>query len=162
MVKKITQKRLENIALYYLERYSSSAANLRKVLKRRVQKDILKGAESPEEAPMWIDEIVKKMQSFGYINDELYKETLINKLKNQGKSTKQIMLKLHEKGLSTEFEKNPDDEYNQALIFIKKKKIGCYRLEAKEDFAKKDMQKMALAGFSYSVIKQVLEINEID
>ncbi len=158
MVKKITHKRLENITLYYLERYSSSRANLRKVLKRRIAKDVLKGAENPSESVEWIEKIIQRMVDLGYVNDELYKESLINKLKNQGKSTKQIKLKLLEKGLQTDFVTNEDEEYEQALIFIRKKKLGHYRKDKYKEYIKKDMQKMALAGFSYSVIKRILEI----
>ncbi len=158
-MKKITYKRLENIALYYLERYSSSSANLRKILKRRIQKDIIKGAEPVEQAAEWIENIITKMQNLEYINDERYKENLINKLKNQGKSTKQIKVKLLEKGLNTDFETSDDDEIQQALLFIKKKTIGPYRQNNSQEMWKKDMQKMALAGFSYSAIKRVLKID---
>ena len=162
MTKKITQKRLENIALYYLERYSSSSENLRTVLRRRLRKEELKGAEVPQEAQEWVDKVVLRMQELSYINDEQYKEGLVRRLKEQGKSARQIRLKLHEKGVDGEFASTSEDEYEQALIFLRKKKLGFYRGETREEYKQKDLQKLALAGFSYSTAQQVLALDSAE
>ena len=68
-VKPVTQKRLMNIALYYLGRYESSAGNLRRLLKRRVAKAAMKGADVPDESAEWIESVEAEMKREGYAND---------------------------------------------------------------------------------------------
>lgn len=57
--RKITPERLKNIALYYLERFDSSADNLRRVLSRRVFDH---ARENPDfdrrQAEAWIEDII--------------------------------------------------------------------------------------------------------
>ena len=54
-----TKARLRNIALYYLERFESSEDNLRAVLRRRIDKYAFFDKEyNPEQAYLWVDEIV--------------------------------------------------------------------------------------------------------
>ena len=57
MAKKITEKRLYNIALYYLSRYEATTGKVRDVLKRRLMTAERRGEEIPNEAPAWIEKI---------------------------------------------------------------------------------------------------------
>ena len=104
--KSITTKRLENIAVYYLSKYDSSSANLKAVLKRRVEKARLKGAGVPENEDEVIDEITSKMVRLGYIDDSRFKENLIRRLGQAGKSRAQIMQKMIKAGMSVTIHKS--------------------------------------------------------
>ena len=48
--KPATQERLRKAALYYIDRYATSAANLREVLMRRVRRSVRLHGTDPEEA----------------------------------------------------------------------------------------------------------------
>ena len=59
---KATSNRLERVALHYLERYSSSSENLRRVLMRRVERSARAHGTDREEGAAAIDAIVTKFQ----------------------------------------------------------------------------------------------------
>ena len=147
--KKLTEKRLENIAVYYLSRYDSSSANLANVLKRRAVKEKDKGAEVPENICDIIQNIIDKMQKAGYVNDERYAENMLRRMSKSGKSRTQIALKAKEKGVDVDL--SDFDEEEAAKIFVHKHNLGV-----KAENFKKDMAKMARAGFSYSAASKSL------
>ncbi|MEK9831758.1 MAG: RecX family transcriptional regulator, partial [Rhodospirillaceae bacterium] len=53
-----TEERLRKAALSYIDRYATSAANLRDVLMRRVRRSVRLHGTDPEEAAAWADAIV--------------------------------------------------------------------------------------------------------
>ena len=166
MVKKITQKRLENIALYYLQRYESSTSKLRDMLKRRVLRAKMQLGELPNEAPKWIEDIVQRMQELGYVNDKRYAQNTFRRLQNSGKSTRFIAGKLKQSGISAdtinelvEEQENTTDEMdlNAAQRLVRKKKLGYLRpMEEQELMHKKDLAVLGRAGFSYEIASQAL------
>ena len=160
--KKITYKRLENIALYYLNRYESSSNNLIKILTRRIDKALKFHEFDRDEAISWAKAITEKMQSYGYIDDKRFIENQIKTLSYKGFSKRMIAQKLMLKGAIREDIDNALannealDDYDLALNFAKKKKIASFaRGEITPEQKQKDMMKMARQGFSYDVIKKV-------
>ena len=150
-MKKITHQRLKNIALYYLERYDASSQKLRTVLKRRLLKAKLE-QPVPNEAPLWIEEIIQEMMQLGYLNDKRFAENLVRRLSEGGKSRTFIRTKLKLAGINDKMmnESLCDiDELEQARKMIQKKHLG-------NDF-KKDLAKLARAGFSYEIAQEALE-----
>ncbi len=159
--KKITYKRLENIALYYLNRYESSTANLVAVLTRRIDKALKFHEFDREEAVSWAIQVAEKMQSYGYIDDKRYIENQVRILSNKGNSKKMIKQKLIAKGClreDVEAGLSEDiDDYQLAMRFAEKKKIGPFaKREVTPEQRQKDMMKMARQGFSYDVILRLL------
>ncbi len=150
--KSITTKRLENIALYYLSKYDSSAENLKAVLKRRVEKARLKGADVPENASEVIEEITAKMVRLGYIDDSRFKENLLRRLGQAGKSRAQIMQKMIKAGVRDDEALADYDEDEAAAVFVKKKRLGINP----ENYMK-DLAKLARAGFSKNAAKKALQ-----
>ena len=72
--RKITPRYLENAALYYLQRYASSAGNLRRVLTRKVDRSCqFHGMPADEFYPV-IDALVARYEKSGLLNDTLYAE----------------------------------------------------------------------------------------
>ena len=67
--REVTEKRLYNAALYYLYRYSATTASLRKVLMRRVAASARAHGTAPEEGAAWIEALICKFQTLGYLND---------------------------------------------------------------------------------------------
>lgn len=165
-VKPITQKRLTNIALHYLERYESSSENLRGVLRRRILRAEMKGAAVPEQAPEWIDAIISDMRRLGYIDDRRFALTTAEKYRKAGKSSRYIGQKLAQAGVSPEiqaeiFAQESDSAENTeekaAFLLVKKRKLGRFRPEQDRAlFRKKDLAVLARAGFSYQTAVKAL------
>lgn len=161
--KKITQKRLKNIALYYLKRFDTSCENLRSVLQKRIDKYVYENPDfNRNEASKWIDEIINDFVRLNYLNDYRYAEIKVKNYLHIGKSERYIKIKLKEKGIDENIvaEIISEQEYNpfeMALNLAKKKKIGPYRIaENKKDYQTKDMGILIRAGFDYDIVKQVL------
>ena len=152
MQKPITEQRLKNIALFYLERFDASSTKLRQVLKRRIQRQKMQGMIINNQASKWVENIIQEMMRLGYINDERYIENSVRRLSEQGKSTSFIRQKLLSEGLPSEIIEpflHPESDLEQARLFIKKKHLG--------QSWEKDLAKLARAGFSYETAKQALE-----
>ncbi|MBO7483640.1 MAG: RecX family transcriptional regulator [Alphaproteobacteria bacterium] len=150
-MKKITCQRLKNIAFFYLERYDASSQKLRAVLKRRLIK-AEREQEVPPEAIEWIEEIVSEMQRLGYVDDQRFTENTVRRLSEIGKSRSFIRTKLQQSGIKEEMildALSETDELEQARLTVRKKHLGA-------DF-KKDLARLARAGFSYEIAKEALE-----
>ena len=157
MLRPITYTRLKNIALFYLERYDASAYKLKTVLQRRVQKNIMQGDSIPKDVSLWIQQIVTECIQLGYINDQRYAENQVRHLFEQGKSVRFIQQKLNVAGVDEQIVQSvlgSCDDYESAKIFARKKHLGS-------DY-KKDMAKLARAGFSYEIAKKVLSKEDMD
>ena len=150
-MKKITPQRLKNIALYYLERYEASTQKLREVLKRRLAKARLEQPVPPE-ATTWIEEVIDEMVRLGYVNDKRFAENTVRRLSGAGKSRSFIRTKLKLAGIEEEevMEALSDtDELASARLLVQKKHLG-------HDF-KRDLARLARAGFSYEIAREALE-----
>jgi len=171
--KKVTKDRLNNIALYYLERFDSSVSNLRNVLFRRVNKakyfheDMDMG-----EALLWIEEVVEKMISFGYVDDERFTKNQVERLIAKGNSTKAIKSKLINKGISqdliSKYLEHFSEEFNDidlvaAIKYLRKRRFWIYRpIEKREERKEKDMAALVRNGFSYDIVSKLFSIEDID
>jgi regulatory protein len=160
-----TKARLNNIALYYLKRYETSIDNLRTVLKRRIDKYTLFDKEyNKEQAYSWIDEIINNCISKNYINDERFSDFKIRSYLNSGKSKRYIAQKLKQKGIdekiiSQTLDLHEYNDFNVALKFAKKKKIGPFRETEEKRFQnkQKDLATLVRAGFEFSTAIDVLD-----
>ena len=170
MVKKITEKRLENIAIYYLQRYDSCTSKLKDVLYRRVLKIKMLGGDVPPQVEDWISTIISKMQDLGYINDMRYIENTVRRLQNNGKSMHYILNKLKQDGLPSDLldaflQENTSNTFQtdlqSAQRLVYKRKLGYFRdKELQKQMYQKDLAVLARAGFSYEIAKQALECPE--
>ena len=159
-LRKMTKTRLQNIALYYLERFDSSAFNLRNVLEQRLLKYSFEVPEfNLSEAKIWIDEIISYCEKYGYINDNRYAEIKINNYLLAGKPARYIKQKMQQKGVDEAIvdkilQNSNIDETQLALNFAAKKKIGPFRPN-KDDRQnqQKDLATLVRAGFSYDIAK---------
>lgn len=170
MAKKITEKRLYNIALYYLSRYEATTGKVRDVLKRRLMTAERRGEEIPNEAPAWIEKIIAQMVDLGYIDNNRYAENTFRRLTEAGKSVRSIAYKLKQAGLEEdvlsdlikEQETTPGElDLTSALKLVKKRKLGLYRPESQRAaYAQKDLAVLGRAGFSYEIAQKALKGEE--
>lgn len=166
--KKPTKARLRNIALYYLERFETSEENLRTVLRRRIDKYAFFDKEyNPTEAYTWADEVVEECTKQNFVNDERFAGFKINSYLNAGKPRRYIEQKLKAKGIDEQtishlFENVEYSEFETALNFAHKKKIGRFRPDEETRLAnrQKDLGTLVRAGFDFDIAKRVLDTEE--
>ena len=170
MVKKITEKRLENIALYYLQRFDTSEQKLREVLQKRVNEYArFDGEFKRNEAYQWIEELIEKFTDCHYLDDARFAENKVRSYLSVGKSKRYIENKLKEKGVSEDiidecFEEAEYNPWEVILNFAKKKQIGGFRKdeEKKREMRQKDMGTLVRAGFDYDMVMRILDYNPED
>ena len=69
----VTRDYLFNAGAYYLQRYSSSEANFRRVLTRKIYRRD-QGDVSDEDIGLWLDETCEKFRKVGALDDNKYAE----------------------------------------------------------------------------------------
>ena len=154
------KEKLLKYAIYYLSKYSSSKKNLEYILKKKIRR-ISDEKKIRFQLYKEIKIIIDKLEQLKLINDTIYAESKIHALLNQVKSKNYIKQYLIRKGVSSEvadeqislfYEKNQNLEKENALKFAKKRNL----LKDNKDYEKK-LSKMARAGFSYEISKEILK-----
>jgi regulatory protein len=165
--RKITPAYLQRAALAYLERYASSAENLRRVLRRKVDKRCRLRGEDPAEFHEMIDEVVAKSLRTGLIDDTRYTEARVATLRRRGGSARAIQAKLSAKGvdrttIAAVLESGEeDDEENAARAFARRRRLGPFRPGERAPYRDKDLAAMARAGFRFDVARSIID-GELD
>jgi regulatory protein len=146
----------------YLERYASSSANLRRVLRRKVDKRCR--ARGEEAAPFYplIEEVVAKTLRTGLVDDTRYAEARVATLRRRGGSARAIQAKLSAKGverstIAAALDGEDGDEMAAAHAFARRRKLGPYRPGEKAPYREKDLASLARAGFSYGIAREVID-----
>ncbi len=164
----ITDSVLEKSALYYLERYAASSAQLRQVLLRRIMRAERLGVGRPETeaARRHVETLVARFLAAGILDDRRFAETQAQSLQRRGTSRRRIRQRLAAKGIDRDFVDDaletiePEGETSElaaACVLARRRRLGPYRAAAKRgDFRQKDLATLARAGFSLSVARQVL------
>ncbi len=160
--RKVSPAYLQRAAMAYLERYSSSAENLRRVLRRKVDKRCRLRGEDPAEFHELIDEVVAKSLRIGLIDDSRYAEARVATLRRRGGSARAIQAKLSAKGIdrttiAAALEGEEGDEEQAARAFARRRKLGPFRPGERAPYRDKDLAAMARAGFRFDVARQVIE-----
>ena len=164
-MRKMTKMRIKNIGLYYLKRFESSVANLRSVLRRRVNDYAFHTPGfAKQEGYDWIEEVLSDFQRVGYLNDARYSELKIKDYMAAGKSPRYIHGKLREKGIDENLidkliAEQDFDPFESALKLARKRRIGPFSAseEIRKERRSKDLAILVRAGFDYDVAVKVLE-----
>lgn len=170
--KKITPTYLENSALFYLQRFATSVANFRTVMKRKIDKSCAFHEVSPVEYYPLIENLIERYTKVGLLNDEVFTQSKVNSFRRRGDSKKMITQKLLSKGLGFDaieagLEKHAselDEDYDghaemiAAKAYIKRRRLGAYRSQENEETQQKDLASLARAGYSYDTAKKALDL----
>jgi regulatory protein len=167
--RKVSPAYLQRAAMSYLERYASSAENLRRVLRRKVDKRCRLRGEDPAEFHELIDEVVAKSLRIGLIDDTRYAEARVATLRRRGGSARAIQAKLSAKGvdratIATALEGQEGDEEQAARAFARRRRLGPFRPGERAPYRDKDLAAMARAGFRFDVARAIIdaEADEIE
>lgn len=152
--------KLLKYAIYYLSKYSSSKKNLEFILKKKIRR---LSDEKKIRFHLYneIQIIIDKLEKLNLINDQVFVESKIQSLQYQAKSKNYIKQYLLQKGIDKEliedqislfYENNKNLEKENALKFAKKRNL----INSDQDYQKK-LSKMARAGYSYDIAKEILK-----
>ena len=152
--------KLLKYAIYYLSKYSSSKKNLEFILKKKIRR---LSDEKKIRFQLYneIQIILEKLEKLNLINDQVFVESKIQSLQYQVKSKNYIRQYLLQKGIDKQliedqislfYENNKNLEKENAIKFAKKRNL----INNDQDYQKK-LSKMARAGFSYDIAKEVLK-----
>ena len=164
--KKISASYLENAGAYYLERFSASVSQFRKVMERKIN---LSCREHPdqdmEQCKILLDATVKKFENLGYLNDRTYTQMLINGLVYKGTSTTKMMITLRQKGVPPELieemmpQRTRDEDRMAALLWAKKKRLGIFATRERENEKQKGLASLARSGFDYDTSNWAMSLS---
>jgi len=152
--------KLLKYAIYYLSKYSSSKKNLELILNKKIRK-LSDQKKIRFQLYKEIPPIIIKLENLNLINDQLFVESKIQSLQYQTKSKNYIKQYLLKKGIRKElieeqislfYQNNNDIEKENAYKFAKKRNL----LGNDQNYQQK-LSKMARAGFSYNIAKEILK-----
>jgi len=163
-----TIERLTRSAVHYLERYSSSESNLRKVLERRVLKACRHHDLDPSDFAGMIDTVVRKCTGSGLVDDRTYAETKTASLRRRGGSRRKIEAQLAHKGVDREtiqaaLDSGNVSEEEAASVYARRRRLGPFRKDAdRQARRERDLAAMCRAGFSFDMALRVIDAADDD
>lgn len=169
--RRISKNSLENAALHYLERFSSSAENLRRVLLRRVERAVRVHGDDPEEGRALVADLVARYQTSGLLDDRLYAEAKASSLLRRGRSQRAIRQNLAGRGVDAEIIDQALDtlvedggaelDHSAALALARRRRLGPFRpAESRAAHRDRDLAALGRAGFSWEVARVVIDGDE--
>jgi regulatory protein len=155
---------LEKWALWYLERYASSAANLRRVLQRRARRRLGSDREPTNAADRLIDALVARYGEAQLIDDAAYATGRARRDLSRGRPLRRIAASLAAKGVGAEDaaaalaalqEGDADPDRVAAVAFARRRRLGPYRTKPTD--RARELAAFARAGFDRHAAEAVLD-----
>jgi regulatory protein len=170
--KKATAKHLENVALWYLQRFAASADSLRLVLLRRVGKSVRAHDTDRAEGAALVEDIVARFRASGLLDDRLYAEGRARSLHRRGISVRGIRARLGAKGvgagdieaaLAALSEDAAEPDLAAAIAYASRRRIGPYRRGGdRAAMRERDLAALARQGFGYDIARRVIETASVE
>jgi regulatory protein len=166
---------IDNWALGYLERYATSAVNLRRVLMRRARRRLgLADRDGIRAADALIDALVARYREAQLLDDAAFAAARARRDLARGRSLAQIAAGLAAKGVGIE-ERNAaitalradpaDPDLAAAVAFARRHRLGPFRTDKPIDMETRrgrDLGALARAGFSRAIAEAVLACADPD
>jgi regulatory protein len=164
--RKVTAESLERAALHYLERYASSAVNLRRVLMRRVLRAAEAHGSEPADGAALIDALVARFRTGGLLDDATYARLRAESLHRQGASRRLTRSKLAAKGVDGEDiglalaaleDIAPEPDLAAACHYARRRRLGPWRRAGRAESRERDLAALGRQGFGYDVARKVVD-----
>ncbi|MGP1394440.1 MAG: regulatory protein RecX [Inquilinaceae bacterium] len=165
--RRVTPDSLRNVALFYLQRYASSAENLRQVLMRRVEASARIHDTDRDEGAAAVADIVRRFTASGLLDDARYAQAQTASLARRGRSSRLIRATLTDKGVAAGLiddalaalaEEQGDPDLAAAMALARRRRLGPYRdAAARAERRDRDLAALARGGFSFAVARRVID-----
>jgi regulatory protein len=163
--RKASERMLRNVALFYLQRFGASAASLRRVLLRRVERSARVHNTDRGEGAALVEAVVAGCITAGLIDDKAFAAARAARLHRRGKPAHAIVAHLHGKGIARELidevladlGREAGGDLAAAVNFARRRRLGPFRAAGKRaDADEADLAAFARGGFSYAIARRVL------
>ena len=163
--RKATARYLENKALYYLARFTTSRENLRRVLMRAVHRSASHHGTDVDAGAQDIAALLDKLTGLGLLDDATYAESRARALRRRGLSARVVRGRLSAYGIDGDLvsaalaavDEIGGGELTAAAGLARRRGLGPYRRTDRGDGSRdKDLAALARAGFSYDIARAVL------
>jgi regulatory protein len=164
-----TRAQLHEAALRHLARFSATEAGLVRVLDRRIdrwariahQQDVFDTtADATARAASRV--VARALVEGGLVNDETFAAARARRLARAGRSRRSVAAHLAAKGIAAETIEaalpDPEQELQSALAYVRRRRIGPFRVIADEGARPRELAALARAGFSRDVAEQALRM----
>lgn len=165
--KKATARHLENVALWYLQRFAASADSLRRVLMRRVEKSARAHDTGRNEGAAFVEDILMRFRRSGLLDDRVYAEGRTRNLNRRGISTQGIRARLAAKGVGADdiavalamlHDETAEPDLAAAIAYARRRRIGPWRIrDDREERRERDLAALARQGFGYDIARRVID-----
>lgn len=160
--KRITADYLRRAALHYLERYSVPAAQLQRVLLRKVERSCRHHGQDPQAFRTAVEEIVMSCVASGLVDDRRFAEARAQSLRRKGRSARAVAAGLAtkgvERGLVAEVVVADEEaELDAARIAARRKRLGPWSRSDRAAQRQKHIAALARAGFSLAIARAVID-----
>lgn len=160
--RRITPDYLQRAAMHYLERYSAPAAQLRRVLARKIALSCRHHGEDPALHAAALDDVVARCVSSGLVDDQRFAEARAATLRRRGRSARAVATTLAAKGVGRELAERAsivgaEEELASARKAARRKRLGPWSRGDRAASRQKDLATMARAGFAITVARAVID-----
>ena len=166
----VTAERLEASALFYLQRFASSAENLRRVLERRVERSARQHGTDRAAGRAAVAALVLRLQAGGLLDDRLYAEARAASQHRRGRSLSAIRRGLAAKGVgrgdaaaatAALAETMAEPDLAAAIALARRRRLGPWRAGDRAASRNKDLATLGRAGFDYATARRVIDAPSI-
>ncbi|MBL4784644.1 MAG: regulatory protein RecX [Cohaesibacteraceae bacterium] len=171
-VKKVTESYLENVARFYLDRFSATEKGLQRYLTQKVNASAREYDTDPADGKNWIEILIVTLREQGYLNDGQYALSRSRSRLRKGNSLRAIAQDLKFKGVPEKLAQDAisalkvdhsDPDLKAALLYARRRRLGPYRLpEARDINHDKDLAALARRGFGFELIQKILRSTGIE
>ena len=174
--RRVSPSYLESSAAYYLGRFASSSANLRRVMMRKIHLSASHHGTDIGEAEKWLDALIEKFERLGYLDDAGFAQMRARGLHARGTPLVGIKFKLMKQGVGEddiaaalahleEENETRDLDWAAAIKLARRRRLGPYGSvdpEVRKQRREKDMATLARAGFGYDIAQRIVDTVTID
>ena len=168
----ITERYLDNVARWYVDRYGGTADSLRRTLMRRVMRSARAYGTDLDEGRALADAIVERFAAAGVVDDAAYARVKGAALRRGGASAQQVTAKLRAKGvdgktvaaaLSAIDADEGNADLRAAVRAAQRRRLGPYRdPEKRAERRYRDLAALARRGFALDIARTVIDAEDAD
>jgi regulatory protein len=169
--RRATAQSLEAAALAYLQRFSTSAANLRAVLMRRVFRAAHAHGDDPEEGAALVDALIARYIRAGLLDDAEYAAARTATLHRRGTSSRGIRARLAAKGvdgshideaLQALSAETGETDLKGAFNFARRRRLGPWRTVDRDTHRDRDLAALGRQGYGYEIARQIVDADDVE
>ena len=172
-----TPASLEKAALWYLERYASTVANLEAVLMRRVRRSLDAHGGDPEPLAQAVQEIAARFARAGLVDDRAFAEARVERLARSGKGGRLIRRHLIAKGVAEDLAdavlaarradeiegaQDADPDLAAAIRYARRRRLGPWRTAARAENRQRDLAALGRQGHDYETARAVVDAEDAE